>query len=121
MEKRILLIDDEDNFIELLKCRLEANEYLVDVAYDGKEGLRKIHAHRPNLVIADIKMPIIDGFELCKIMKSNDNLKDIPIIILSAFSQDTEEAKMKECGATCFIPKPFDPEYLLSVVERFIL
>ncbi|MBI4707096.1 MAG: response regulator [Candidatus Omnitrophica bacterium] len=119
-KKKILLVDDEPAFVDMLKLRLESNNYDVVVAYDGQEGLKKIELENPDLVILDVLMPKLNGYDCCNIIKNNPEFKDIPVIFLTVKAGDEDNALVRKVGADNFIVKPFDPHKLLSRIKDLI-
>jgi DNA-binding response OmpR family regulator len=119
MTKKILVVDNEVDLVEMIKLRLEANNYEVIVACDGAEALEKIKNERPDLIILDILMPRMNGYEfLRKVRKQKDSTKEIPVIIISA------RTRMKDLfdnwEISDFISKPFDAKELLSKIENVL-
>jgi DNA-binding response OmpR family regulator len=124
-EARILLIDDDSDFVEATCTVLESVPYEVIVAYDGDQGLRKVQEERPDLILLDIIMPTQDGFHVCEKLKSDPELWDIPVIMLTSLSQrisDTTysmyDGMMLE--ADDFIDKPVRPKELLARIARLL-
>jgi DNA-binding response OmpR family regulator len=120
MAKKILIVDDEQNLVELLKFRLEANGYIVEAAFDGEEGLKAIREKRPDLVILDVMMPKMHGYDVCRASKKNARTRSIPIILLTARAQKKDVDEAAACGADAWIAKPFEPKELLSQIEKFL-
>ncbi len=120
MPKTILIVEDEVNLVELLKFRLESKGYNVETAFDGEDGLDKIGKVRPDLIILDIMMPKIDGYEVCRRLKADQKTKDIPIIILTARTQNKDMDQAQAVGADSFITKPFEPTDLLKEIEKLL-
>lgn len=120
MAKKILIIEDESQLVELLTFRLQANGYEVETAYDGEEGLRKINALKPDLVVLDIMMPKMHGYDVCRLSKENEEIRDIPVIILTAHTQRKDEERARGCGADCFLAKPFEPGDLLGKITELL-
>ena len=120
MGKTILIIEDEMNLAELLKFRLEVNGYHVETSYDGHEGVNKIGTMKPDLVILDVMLPKMDGYEVIRRIKSDSNTKDIPIVVLTARSQNEDLERARNLGAGSVISKPFDPKKLLSEIEKLL-
>ena len=120
MAKTILLIEDEENLVELLKFRLEANGYSVETASDGEDGLKKINKLKPDLVILDVMMPKMHGYDVCRLSKENAQTKTIPVIILTAHIQAKDTEKAKECRADAFVAKPFEPVELLEKIRKLL-
>ena len=116
----ILLVDDEPNQIELMKFNLEKNEFLVKSAYNGEQALDMIYEKKPNVLIADWMMPKISGIELCRILRSNKDTKLLPIIMLSARSEEADKSLGLDTGADDYISKPFSPMELVSRVKALI-
>ncbi|MDP2920347.1 MAG: response regulator [Dehalococcoidia bacterium] len=115
---KILVIDNEENLRKILQVNLTASGYEVITASNGEEGLALMEREKPDLVLLDIKMPGISGWEVLNILNSRPNLKDIPVIIMTAFLKSTEEARMKTTGVTGFLAKPFDVQELLDQVGK---
>ncbi len=121
MAKKILLVDDEPDILKVVTFRLRKTGYEIITAEDGQKALDLIKAQRPDLVLLDLNLPIIDGSEVCKQVKADDELKSIPIILLTATSSMNKIAdKAKEIKADDYLIKPFDPEELLKRVKKFI-
>lgn len=116
-KKRILIVDDEEDILNLLKFRLEANSYEVLIASDGQEGLNKARNEKPDLVILDLMLPKIDGYKVCRMLKFDESYKNIPIIIFTAKNQKKDEDLGKEMGADAYVTKPFEPEMLLEKIR----
>jgi len=110
----------EDSLTQSLKLRhvLERHEYhVLPVARDGNEALKSLAIHRPTLVITDINMPEMDGYELCRRIKDDPKLNDLPVILLTSLSDPRDILRGLECGADNFIVKPYDEEFLLSRIQ----
>jgi len=120
MPKTILIVEDEEHLVELLSYRLEANGYKVETAFDGKTGLKKIYELRPDLVILDIMMPVMHGYEVCEKVRNDKKISKIPIIMLTARIQQSDMERAKQCGADSFVTKPFEPEDLLEEIKKHI-
>ena len=116
----ILLADDEPNQIELMKFNLEKNGFLVRSAYNGKQALDMIYEKKPTVLIADWMMPKMSGIELCRILRSNKDTKLLPIIMLSARSEEADKSLGLDTGADDYISKPFSPRELVSRVKALI-
>jgi DNA-binding response OmpR family regulator/GAF domain-containing protein len=116
----ILIVEDSPTQAEHLRNILEQNAYRVLIARHGREALALLSRHRPTLVISDILMPEMDGYELCRRIKADENLKDIPVILLTALSDPTDVLKALECGASNFITKPYDKKYLLARIHYIL-
>ena len=116
---KILLIEDDPNALEMLRFRLEKAGYEIDTAADGDAGLLRA-LHKPDLIILDVRLPIIDGWQLCKLLKAEPRTQDIPVVMLTGCSQPAQEFYGKACGASAYLTKPWDPEELMTVARRLL-
>jgi PAS domain S-box-containing protein len=117
----ILIAEDSPTQAEQLSQLLEENGFRVTVATNGKEALAAAHQRKPALIISDIMMPEMDGYMLCKELKSRDNLCGIPVILLTSLSRPSDIIRGLECGADNFIPKPYERDYLLTRIQHILL
>lgn len=118
MPRKILTVDDEKHIVRLIQVNLERQGYEVVTAYDGREALQKVDDERPDLVILDVMMPYMDGFEVLQNLKRNPGTRDIPVIMLTAKAQDADVFKGWQSGVDCYLTKPFNPMELMSFVQR---
>lgn len=118
--KRILLIEDEKDMVTAVKFRLEGAGYEVSVAMDGEDGLNKSKNEKPDLILLDLMLPRINGYKICRILKSDPKYSGIPIIIFTARAQESERALGKEAGADAYITKPFDAPVLLGKIKELL-
>lgn len=120
-KKKIMVVDDEKYLANMIKMRLEANDYEVDLAKDGKEALEKIRkGEPPSLVILDLMMPKLDGYQVCRMLKFDVKYKHIPIIMLTAKTQEKDKNMGLEVGADAYFTKPFDPHLLLEKISELL-
>src|SRR3990167_2122759 len=112
VKKRILLIEDEGDIASLIKLQAELSGYKLHVEVDGINGYRAIEREKPDLVILDIMLPGQNGFDVCRKMKSHNELKNIPVIILTAKAEELDVILGLELGADDYIAKPFSPKVL---------
>jgi len=119
-KKRILIVEDQAIISNMLKMRLEANNYEVITASDGQEGLEKAHKENPNLIILDIMLPKMNGYKVCQLLKADPKYKTIPIIISSGRTPQEIRKVGKEVGADAFISKPFEAEELLTKIKELL-
>ncbi len=120
MGKKILLADDEEDIIKLVSSRLKHWGYEVLIARDGKEALDFIHQEKPDLVLLDITMPVLDGIEVSRRVKSDKTLKNISIILLTASTRASSPEVLKVSQADDYIIKPFESALLLEKIKRLI-
>ena len=116
----ILIVEDSPTQAEQLKQLLEENRFRVAVASNGKKGLEEARRRKPTLVISDILMPEMDGFTLCKSIKSDETLKDMPVLLLTSLSSPHDVVRGLECGADNFIRKPYEEKYLLARINYIL-
>jgi len=116
--KRIVVVDDEVPIARMLRIRLEANGYEVFEAHDGQAGLDLVHKEKPNLIILDLVLPVIDGFKVCRILKFDNNFKNTPVIMLTARTAEESQKLGQAMGANAYMTKPFEPEVLLKKDRR---
>ncbi len=117
----ILIAEDSQTQAEHLRYFLEKNGFAVHVALNGRLALDYLADHLPTIVISDIMMPEMDGYELCKRIKGDDRLRSIPVILLTTLSEPEDVIKGLECGADNFITKPYNEPYLMSRVNYILL
>ena len=120
MAKKVLVVDDEPDILKMVTFRLKKEGYEVITAKDGQEALDLIKSGRPDLVLLDLRLPVMDGYEVCRILKIDENLKQIPVIFLTASVVGSIVEKVKEFKADGYLIKPFDPVKLLETVKKFI-
>lgn len=118
--KRILIIDDEEGFLALLRQALEERGFEVVTAVNAVDAGIEIAGNLPALILMDIKMPGIDGFQACEAIKKNPNTKDVPIIIISALSDDSDIHKAKKIGIADYFVKPVDIERLIDRIRTIL-
>jgi len=118
-KKCILVVDDEPDIVTLVKSRLEANGYEVISAYNGKDGIEKALEAQPDMILLDLMMPIMDGYEAGRKLKDNPKTKDIPLILFTAASAEEVAKKGAETiEAIDYVVKPFDDAALLFLINR---
>ena len=120
MGGRILLVDDELELGKLVKMRLEANGYEVVMAFNGQEALDKAHAEHVDVIILDLMLPKVNGYEVCTMLKQDPRYPNIPVIIFTAMAQGKDEALAKECGADAYLRKPFQSKQLLETIQTLL-
>ena len=120
IKQTILAVDDTSANIDVVKGVL-AQDYLVQAAISGKMALKVIEKQQPDLILLDIMMPEMDGYEVCRILKSQEKTKDIPIIFLTAKVQVDDETKGLALGAVDYITKPISPPILKARVKTHLI
>lgn len=117
---KILIVDDEQDIVESLSFMLQAKGYETICAYDGEEGLKLAKEAAPDLIMLDVMMPKINGYKICRLLKYDAKYKNIPIIMLTARSQESDKTIGEETGADEYITKPFEFNDVLNVMQKYI-
>jgi two-component system, OmpR family, alkaline phosphatase synthesis response regulator PhoP len=117
---KILVVDDEIYIVHILDFSLGMEGYEVITALDGEQALEKARAERPDLIVLDIMMPKLDGYETCKLLKGEDTTRDIPVILLSAKGRNVDQKIGFEVGADDYITKPFSPRKLVERINAIL-
>ena len=120
MTQTILVVDDETELVQAMQIRLQQAGYGVLCAYDGQAALDKVHEENPDLVILDLMLPRIDGYEVCRMLKLDEKYKKIPVIMLTAKAQEPDEKLGHEAGADAYITKPFEHEAVLANIKELL-
>ena len=120
MAKKIVLAEDEPQIARLIEFKLRKEGYQVTWKENGEEALEAIKAEKPDLVLLDVMMPVMDGYEVLRQIKEDENLKSIPVIMLTARAQERDVVKGIDLGAQDYITKPFHPAELLVQVKRIL-
>ena len=115
---KILVCDDERHIVRLIQVNLERQGFQVVTAYDGKEGLEKVKSEKPNMVVLDVMMPYMDGFEVLKTLRRDPATESLPVIMLTAKAQDKDVFEGYHYGADMYLTKPFNPMELVTFVKR---
>jgi len=118
LTKKILAVDDEKNIVRLVQINLEKQGYEVVTASDGREALKKVEEENPDLIVLDVMMPYMDGFEVLQNLRRNPATREIPVIMLTAKAQDADIFKGWASGVDCYLTKPFQPSELLTFIKR---
>ena len=117
---KIMVVDDEPNIVQTLQDRLEMNEYEVVTAGNGREGLEKFEEERPDVILLDVIMPIMDGHEMLEALRKRPTGQNVSVIMLTARSQTQDIARANACGIDDYIVKPFDLSELLEKIESVV-
>lgn len=120
MSRRILVVEDQDDNRRILRDLLASAGYEMVEAVTGKEGVSMAQMHRPDLIIMDIQMPEMDGYEATRQIKANSALREIPIIAVTSYALSGDDEKAYEAGCVGYITKPFSPRQLLAKIKEFL-
>lgn len=119
-KKRILAVDDEEHMTRLISLHLTKAGYIVDVAMNGTEALEIVKERVPDLVVLDIMMPIVDGWEVLARLKGDKTTAGVPVIMLTSRNQDADISRGWQEGIDSYLTKPFNPLELVTLVQRFL-
>ena len=120
MAKKILIVDDEPNIVISLEFLMRREGFEVSIARDGEEALSRIRDERPDLILLDVMMPKVNGFEVCQAVRSDPKLADVRILMLTAKGREAEIAKGLALGADAYVPKPFSTRDLVVQVKSLL-
>lgn len=117
---KILIVEDDRDIVEMVEYNLKQEGYETSHAYDGEKGIKLADKEKPDLIILDLMLPAIDGFEVCKALKRQQSTASVPIIILSAKSRETDKVVGLELGADDYVTKPFSPRELIARIRAVL-
>jgi two-component system, cell cycle response regulator DivK len=118
--KRILVVEDQEDLRGVLRTLLTGSGYEMIEAVDGQAGVEKAKSDRPDLILMDIQMPVLDGYDATRQIKADPNLKAIPIIAVSSFAMKGDEEKARAAGCDHYVTKPYSPVQLLRIIRGFL-
>jgi len=118
--KKILVVDDEVDLVETVRFSLELEGFDVLVSYNGEDALNQARKESPDLIILDLMLPKLDGYKVCRLLKFDERYKYIPILMLTAKTQEKDKILGKETGADEYITKPFEMDYLMEKVKAYL-
>jgi CheY-like chemotaxis protein len=117
---RVLVVDDDPVILRLLQLNLELEGHEVLTAVDGHDALDQVAKLDPDLVLLDVMMPHLDGFEVCEQLRADPATADVPVVFLSAKAQSADVTRGTEVGGTAYVTKPFDPVALIQLIEQIM-
>ncbi|MFH1826664.1 MAG: response regulator [bacterium] len=118
--KKILIIEDTQEFSLMIQLHLEKAGYETELAFDGETGLKKALELKPDLIILDLKLPVLDGFKVCERLKASPEHKNIPIIMLTVRDSKFEKETGLALGASAYMTKPYDPKELIRTIKELV-
>ena len=119
-QKKILVVDDEADLVETIRFPLEMEGFNVLVSYNGEDALNQARKEKPDLILLDLMLPKLDGYKVCRLLKFDERYKHIPILMLTAKTQEKDKLIGKETGADEYITKPFDIDELIKKVKGYL-
>jgi two-component system cell cycle response regulator DivK len=120
MSKRILVVEDQEDNRQILRDLLSSANYEMTEAENGQEALDAVAKERPDLILMDIQLPIMDGYEATRRIKGNPATKDIPIIVVTSYALSGDEGKARDAGCDAYVTKPYSPRQLLAKIREYL-
>jgi len=120
MSKRILVVEDQEDNRQIIRDMLTATDYEIMEAESGEEALEAVAKQRPDLILMDIQLPGMDGYEATRRIKADPALRSIPIIAVTSFALSGEEQKARAAGCDEYVPKPYSPRQLLAKIRQYL-
>ena len=120
MSKRILVVEDQEDDRQIIRDMLARTDYEITAAENGEQALAAIAKQRPDLILMDIQMPIMDGYAATRRIKADPALRSIPIIAVTSYALSGEEKKARAAGCDDYVPKPYSPRELLAKIRQYL-
>lgn len=120
MSKKVLIVDDEPGIIVALQFLMEQNGYATMVAFSGEEAMEAVAQHHPDLILLDIMLPVVDGFEVCQRVRENPEWNDVRIVLVTALGSEINVTKGLDLGADAYVTKPFSNAELVAKVKELL-
>ena len=120
MTKRILIVEDQEDNRQILRDLLTSADYEMSEAENGQEALDAVAKQKPDLILMDIQLPVMDGYEATRRLKGNPAYKDIPIIVVTSYALSGDEGKARDAGCDAYVTKPYSPRQLLAKIREFL-
>jgi two-component system cell cycle response regulator DivK len=120
MSRRILVVEDQEDNRQILRDLLGSVGYEMDEAENGEQALAAVKARRPDLILMDIQLPVLDGYEATRRIKADPQLKSIPIIVVTSYALSGDEAKARASGCDAYVTKPYSPRQLLAKIKEYL-
>jgi two-component system cell cycle response regulator DivK len=118
--KRILVVEDQEDNLQILRDLLASACFGIIEAKDGEAGVRAAVAEKPDLILMDIQLPLLDGYEATRRIKADPALRAIPIIVVTSYALSGDEVKARDAGCDAYVPKPYSPRELLAKIREFL-
>ena len=120
MTRHILVVEDQEDNRQIMRDLLTANDYEMTEAENGEEALAAVAKDRPDLILMDIQLPVMDGYEVTRRIKADPSLSSIPVIAVTSYALSGDEEKARAAGCDDFVPKPFSPRQLLAKIRQYL-
>jgi len=120
MSKLILVVEDQEDNRQILRDLLTSADYEMTEAENGQEALEAVAKQKPDLILMDIQLPVMDGYEATRRLKGNPAYKDIPLIVVTSYALSGDEGKARDAGCDAYVTKPYSPRQLLAKIREFL-
>jgi two-component system cell cycle response regulator DivK len=120
MSKRILVVEDQEDNMQILRDVLASADYQISEAQNGEEALAEVAKQRPDLILMDIQLPVMDGYEATRRIKADAVTRSIPVIAITSYALGSDEERARAAGCDDFVPKPYSPRELLAKIRRYL-
>ncbi len=120
MSKHILVVEDQEDNRQIIRDMLSTTDYQITEAENGEEALTAVAKQRPDLILMDIQMPVLDGYEATRRIKADPTLRSIPIIAITSYALSGDEQKAQAAGCDDYVPKPYSPRQLLAKIRQYL-
>jgi two-component system cell cycle response regulator DivK len=120
MTARILVVEDQPDNRQIIRDLLTSAGYQLIEAEDGEAGVRLAREHRPDLILMDIQLPVLDGYEATRRIKADPELRSIPVVVVTSYALSGDDEKARAAGCDAYVAKPFSPRQLLATVRSFL-
>jgi two-component system cell cycle response regulator DivK len=118
MSKRILVVEDQPDNRQIIRDMLAGSDYEITEAEDGEHALAAVAKQRPDLILMSIQLPVMDGYEVTRLIKADPAMRSIPIIALTSYALNGEEQTARAAGCDAYVPEPYSPRYLLAKIRK---
>jgi two-component system, cell cycle response regulator DivK len=120
MNKTILVVEDQEDNRQILRDLLASSGFLMIEAHDGQQALAMARSQRPDLILMDIQLPVVDGYEATRSIKRDPELKHIPVIAVTSYALSGDEERAREAGCDAYVAKPYSTRHLLAKIGQFL-
>ena len=120
MSKRILMVEDTEDNRQILRDLFATTDYELIEAVDGAAGIAMARSHKPDLILMDIQLPVLDGYETTRRIKADPALRSIPVIAITSYALGEDEKRARAAGCDDFVPKPYSPHQLLAKIRNYL-
>jgi two-component system, cell cycle response regulator DivK len=120
MSRRILVVEDQEDNRQILRDLLRSAGYEMTEAWDGESGVKAAKEQRPDLILMDIQLPLMDGYEATRRIKADSELKSIPVVVVTSYALSGDDSRARAAGCDAYVTKPYSPRLLLAKIKEFL-